>query len=342
MSTKRILVLLGTLILAAIVLSACASQPGPAGPVGPAGAAGVAGPAGPAGADGKSAATTDLTCKACHNDTSLISGHQTTWETTKHGSGTTTAYAGFRPGCNGCHSGGGFSDRIAAGMKTADIKTADPNASRIDCRACHQVHKTFTRTQWDLESVASGKLEASGATYDGGMGNLCANCHQPRTAFPKATDGKVKVDSTHWGAHHGPVSSMILGVGGGMVEGKPAPHYSMVKDTCVACHLGGAGPNANHTFLPNVATCVTCHADAKNFDVKGVQTTIKDKLAKVEAALKAKKLLDKDGVMIVGEYPEAQAAALWNFLMVTEDKSNGVHNSVYANAMLDAALVALK
>ena len=285
--------------------------------------------------------TADLTCTQCHNDTTLISGKEAAWATSLHGNGTTVAYAGARAGCNGCHSGGGFMDRIAAGMKTSDIKTADPNASRIDCRACHVIHTTYTTDDFALRTTAAVTLEASGATSDGGKGNLCANCHQPRTAFPAATDGKVKVSSTHWGAHHGPVVAMILGVGGaGSIEGKPAAHATMVTDTCVACHMGGDA--AVHTFAPNVATCTACHADAKNFDINGVQTTIEEKLAEVKAALQAKGLLDANGTIVVGDYPEAQAAALWNYLFVEEDKSMGVHNAAYANALLDAALEALK
>jgi hypothetical protein len=256
---------------------------------------------------------------------------------------TVNEYAGGRPSCNGCHSGGGFSDRIAQGIKTSDIKTADPNPSHIDCRACHQIHTTYTASDWALETSAPVKFEAIDATFDGGNGNLCANCHQTRTPFPAAKDGKVKVDSTHWGGHHGPEATLLLGVGGaGGVTGKPASHYTAVKDTCVGCHMGGSGPNAYHGFMPVVATCVQCHADAKSFDINGKQTEIKDKLEKVKAALIAKKLMDKNGVIIVGDYSEAQAAALWNFLLVEEDKSNGVHNVAYANALLDQALEALK
>ncbi|MGC1375078.1 MAG: hypothetical protein WA821_02580 [Anaerolineales bacterium] len=343
MSKKKILVLLGALILAAVLLTACAPQPGPAGPAGPAGPSGPAGPAGPAGADGKSATTADLTCTQCHNNTNLITGKLTAWSTSVHGSGAAFAHASPSAACVGCHTGNGFSTLIAAGTSnTAGATTADPNPTRIDCRACHNIHTTYTASDWSLKTVAPVKLIASGATYDGGMGNLCANCHQQRTAFPAATAGKVKVDSTHWGGHHGPETALILGVGGADLTGKPAAHYTAVKDTCVTCHLGGAGPNASHSFVPNVATCVQCHADAKSLDVNGVQTTITGKLAKVVTALQAKKLLDKDGNIIVGEYPEAQAAALWNYLLVKEDKSLGVHNADYANALLDAALAALK
>jgi hypothetical protein len=268
------------------------------------------------------------------------------WAGSVHGSGPAYATAAGRAPCSGCHSGGGFSERIAAGITdvTSDtIKTADANATRPDCRACHQIHTTYTDADWALETTAPVALFAlDGATFDGGMGNLCANCHQQRVPFPAATDGMVKVDSSHWGGHHGPEAALLLGVGGAGVEGEPSPHYKTVKDTCVTCHLGGAGPDANHSFMPMVATCVTCHADAKSLDVNGKQTEIRDKLAQVAAALKAKGILDKDGVVVVGDYPEAQAAALWNYLFVLEDKSDGVHNIPYATALLDSALEALK
>jgi hypothetical protein len=338
MFTKKMLVLLGVLVLAAVVLSACA---GPAGPVGP---QGPAGPAGPAGADGKPASAADLSCTTCHNDTNLIAGKEIAWAASVHGSGPAAAYAGSNPTCTGCHSSSGFNAALAAGVNNADAQqSAAANAGRIDCRACHDIHKTYTGDDWALKTTTAVKLVALDATYDGGMGNLCANCHQQRTAFPAATDGKVSVTSTHWGGHHGPEAALLLGVGGaGGVEGQPGPHYQTVKDTCVTCHLGGAGTDANHTFTPQVATCVQCHADAKSLDVDGKQTEIQGKLEQVKAALQAKGLLDKDGNIVVGDYPEAQAAALWNYLFVEEDKSEGAHNYPYASALLDAALAALK
>ena len=338
MTFKKVLLLVGALIVAAVVLTACAGAAGPAGPAGPAGATGPAGPAGPA------PVAADLTCTTCHNNTDLISGKEVTWAASVHGSGIANAYAGGNPTCTGCHSSSGFNNAIAAGVNNADAqKTADANPGRIDCRACHNIHNTYTKDDWALKTVAPVKLVALDATFDGGMGNLCANCHQQRTAFPAAKDGKVSVTSTHWGGHHGPEAALLLGVGGaGGVEGKPGPHYSNVENTCVTCHLGGPGENASHTFMPVVATCVQCHADAKSLDVNGKQTEIKGKLDQVKAALQAKNILDKDGVGVVGDYPEAQAAALWNYLFILEDKSDGVHNIPYANALLDAALAALK
>jgi hypothetical protein len=263
------------------------------------------------------------------------------WSTSVHGSGTAFAYAGGRTDCTGCHSGSGFSAAVAAGVNNADAQDAVlANPSRIDCRACHQIHETYTSKDWALETTDPVKLIALDATYDGGMGNLCANCHQQRTAFPEATDGKVSVTTTHWGGHHGPEAALLLGTGGAGLEGKPAAHYS-VENTCVTCHLGGAGPDADHSFMPVVATCQQCHSGAEDLDVNGKMTEIKDQLEQVKTALTTKGLLDKDGVIVVGDYPTDYAAALWNYLFVEEDKSDGVHNYTYAKALLDAALTNL-
>lgn len=338
MSIKKSIVLAGVSILALFFLAACAGAPGPAGPAGP---AGPVGPAGPAGAAPKAS---ELSCTQCHNDTTLIDGPATSYATSVHATGVAFGIASSRSTCTGCHTGVGFSDRIAAGVTNPDkFTTVYANPTRIDCRTCHQIHTTYTKDDFALETTAAVPLYAlQGVTYDGGLGNLCANCHQGRTAIPAAAaDGTIKVDSTHWGVHHGPESDMLLGVGGSPdVAGAPSPHYSAVKDTCVACHMGGEA--VNHTFTPNVAYCQTCHSGAKDFDMKGAVTALDAKVAALKAALTKAGLLDKTGAPIVGNYPAAKAGALWNYLLVTEDKSHGVHNMPYANALMDASLAALK
>jgi len=343
----------GILILGlALVLSACAGTEGPQGPPGPAGPEGAAGPAGPegpegpAGADGAAGAAAEmaeLTCNECHNDTSDLTGKAVSWEESLHGSGEATAYAGGRADCSGCHSGGGFSAAIAAGINPAGPQeSADPNPSRPDCRACHQVHTSYTGEDWALTTTEPiAMLAFEDVTYDGGTGNLCANCHQARTPIDEAVDGMIEVTSTHWGPHHGPQSAMLLGLaGGGGVEGSPGAHATMVEDTCVSCHMGEGDV---HTFEPNVAACQGCHADIEDFDVNGLQTEVQASLDELEAALRAKGLLDEEGTMVVGSYPEAEAAALWNWIYINlEDKSLGVHNPAYTKALLEASLEALQ
>ena len=134
---------------------------------------------------------------------------------------------------------------------------------------------------------------------------------------------------------------MLMGIGGAIVQGTPSTHYKTVKDSCVTCHMGGKGVDASHSFMPNVATCQQCHKDAKDLNVNGVQATITKKLDDVKKSLTAKGLLDKTGTIVPGDYKTEYSAALWNYLFVEEDKSKGVHNPDFANALLDAALTNL-
>jgi Cytochrome c7 and related cytochrome c len=149
-----------------------------------------------------------LTCTQCHDDTTLITGKKTAWSTSKHGTG--TAYLrGTSASCAGCHSGGGFSAMVAAGLTPDKVTAGDPNPTRQDCRACHQIHTSYTSADWALETTAPVKLIAfDDKTFDGGKGNLCANCHQARrTIDAPDPNGMITVDSTHWGPHHGPQST---------------------------------------------------------------------------------------------------------------------------------------
>jgi len=74
MSTKKLLVILGVLIVAAVVFTACA---GPAGPEGPAGPAGPEGPSGPAGVAPETALEPE-TCGICHPNAG--SDHQASYD----------------------------------------------------------------------------------------------------------------------------------------------------------------------------------------------------------------------------------------------------------------------
>ena len=133
---------------------------------------------------------------------------------------------------------------------------------------------------------------------------------------------------------------MLLGIGGaGEVEGSPAAHYSMVGDTCVACHL----VDGNHTFEPNVAACQDCHSGMEGFDDTGLQTEVEEGLVELGELLVAKGMLEEEtDEPVVGVYPAAEAAALWNYIYIKhEDSSHGVHNPAYTRALLESSLAAL-
>jgi hypothetical protein len=278
------------------------------------------------------------TCTECHNDTTVITGKQFAMEETAHAIGTSAAYAGGRGSCTACHSGASFSAMVAAEQNPNEFTTV-VDVTRQDCRACHQVHTSYTAADWALETVDPVALYAfEEVTYDGGKGNLCANCHQPRRAIaaPDA-DGNIAVTSTHWGPHHGPQSAMLLGIGGAGDVGEASFHYRLVGDTCVSCHIGA---DMSHSFAAVDAACDACHAEGD--DIGGAQDAVAAKIVELHDLLEAKGLYH-DGHPVVGVFPAAQAAALWNYIFISvEDGSLGAHNPPYTNALLDASIAALQ
>jgi hypothetical protein len=233
---------------------------------------------------------------------------------------------------------------IAAGLTPDQVEDGDSAPTHQDCRTCHQIHITYTDEDWALSTSDPVPLYAfEDVTYDGGMGNLCGNCHQPRRQIEEAdADGNIEVTSTHWGPHHGPQTAVLLGIGGaGEVEGSPSAHFSMVEDTCVSCHLGEAD---SHSFEPSVVDCQGCHADIEDFDVNGLQTEVDEKLTELRELLVGKGMWDdEEDEPVVGSYPAAEAQALWNYILIElEDSSLGVHNPAYTRALLDASIEALQ
>jgi len=337
----KILFLVVLMTVFALAVSACAGEQGPAGPEGPAGPAGPQGepgPAGPAGADG-TMEVGDLTCTECHNDTALITGKKVPWEASVHGSGTATAYAGGRDGCAACHSGASFSKMVAEGATPATWEGDFSDVTHQDCRTCHEIHTSYTAADWALETTDAVAMYAfEDVTFDGGAGNLCANCHQIRRQIDAAdAEGNIEITSSHWGPHHGPQAAVLMGVSGaGEVEGKPGAHYNMVEDTCVACHLGESD---NHTFLPDVAACQGCHADIEDFDFSGLQTEVTEKLEELKVGLIALGYLDETGHPVVSKGPANEVQAAWNYVLLEiEDGSFGVHNPKYTRDLIEWSL----
>ena len=341
------------LLLVALALAACAGAQGPAGPAGPQGSAGPQGPAGPAGPAGQTGpagpagstadvVASELTCTECHNDTTLIWSKEAQFrERSVHGTGE-AFIRGEGTNCAGCHGTEGAKARINAGLPPHDPSVEGVvNVSPFDCRTCHNIHTTYTRDDFSLTGGAeSVKMEYTDGTFDGGLGNLCANCHQIRNEQPAVADGNIDVTSSRFGTHHGAEAQMLLGEGGLGVEGSPSTHYQLVENTCVACHMGD---ERNHTYEPEVERCQVCHADIEDFDVNGVQTEVQAMFDELTALFTQQGYIDtENGLWVTGLYPEEVANAMWNYKFVEEDQSMGVHNSEFTKALLQQALDALK
>jgi hypothetical protein len=287
-------------------------------------------------------AAADLSCTECHNDTTIIWSKEAQFrESSVHGTGESFV-RGEGTNCAGCHGHEGAEARIAAGLPPHDPSVEGiVNVSPFTCRTCHDIHKTYTSEDWGITGgLAPVTLEYTGGTFDGGDGNLCANCHQIRNEAPTVADGNIEVTSSRFGTHHGVEAAMLLGEGGLGVEGVVSAHYENVENTCVSCHMG---EERNHTYEPEVERCTECHEGAEDFDMNGVRTEVQAMVDELTQLFLDQGIMNPDnGLWNTGTYPEAVANAMWNYKFVVEDQSMGVHNTEYTMALLQQALEAMQ
>jgi hypothetical protein len=320
--------------------------------MGPAGLNGLNGEDGLDGKDG------EVTCLSCHSDANLQSirnpftlsshyaGHYDK-ERYEEGGGS------WSSSCVSCHTSPGFIDFT---MGATAVAATNPTGG-FKCETCHGIHKTFETTDYALRVTSTSPfIAASTVTADFGTANLCASCHQNRTAAPIADgDGNFKITSTHYGPHHGPQANLLYGIGFAEVAGtKPYPAQgsathmksSSLAGKCVSCHMSSYGNGAGgHTFKPGLDACTSCHTGATNFDVNGFQTEVQDKLDEIRDILVNAGVMsgnDVDGYHVnAGTYAVAYAQAYFNWIGISEDRSLGVHNQTYVTALLDNSIDAI-
>lgn len=314
------------------------------------------------GVDGSAAA-----CIACHSDSHRMPIHDA-FNLSKHANETVmytgdllSAY-GNRTACAECHTSDGFKDKqdgypIAEGTGGSD--PSYPGTQTINCTTCHSNHSTF-----DFENDGQDyALRNSGPhplivddTYTidfGDSSNNCVSCHQPRTATPSDDgNGTYTITSSHWGPHHGPQATMLEGLQGALLPGTAgypgvgtATHRTGAS--CVSCHMGEPADetNGSHTFVPTENACITCHTSGAPAEVNGLAAdlaTLEGLLANVVSQDGTVTGIVVDGHPNTGTFTIVEAQAAWNYILIMEDKSNGIHNPEYAKALISNSIEALQ
>ncbi|MDA3904885.1 MAG: hypothetical protein PF484_02300 [Bacteroidales bacterium] len=330
------------LMTAVIFLASCVKE-GPAGLAGADGADGADGTNGVDGQDGQ------VTCLVCHGG-SAISSAQFQYAASVHKVGEFVGYAGGRSYCAECHSSEGFIEF----QTTGDVASNISMPSAFDCETCHPLHTTFGYADFGLR--ADGPVELKmGATLDlGGASNLCINCHQSRRAEPNVTnpgEETFAITSTHYGPHHGAQANVLAGIGFAEIAGSvdyPVQGTSkhLEQASCTACHMGDyVDGEGGHTWNPSLASCQECHATT-SFDYGGVQTDMEAKFHELRELLIAAGVVEGDDEHgyhpVVGTHPMVHAQAFFNWVGLEEDRSFGVHNPQYVNALLTNSIDAMK
>jgi len=342
---KKFLTFLGACALfftAAIIISC-------EGPAGPAGADGLDGQDG---MDGTPGVAGNAVCLTCHN-MATKNTITTEWEATLHATSDElypfgpliVEYAGGRNDCAKCHSHEGFIQTQFTGQDTT--ATAIPLPQAIQCETCHDFHTSLDFTNEynvALRTTDPVSLMTSGTEVDfgtGNTGNLCMNCHQSRTdPHDDASSTAPTEVGEHYGPHHGPQANFINGEGGyefGVVLSTTGTH--LTGSDCVSCHMHDGGTSTGgHTWTVGIEACTTCHTGATDFDINGKETAIEGLLADLKTALTSAGLLDGDGHAVEGTYESDKVGALWNYILLEEDASHGIHNPAYATALLNNSI----
>ena len=312
-------------------------------------------------------------CGQCHGAAThhVKSGE---WANSRHAVTTRDPSGAGREGCVGCHTQAGFTSKMDAAKAGTTFTAMDTSFNPINCQTCHEPHgQSMPNSSAHLvRTTASVKLADGTTVTKGGTGLLCMNCHQSRQNA--ATYAATTQGTARFGPHHGPQADMLQGANG-FTYGKHFPssaHKSAVKDTCVTCHMQTVDATdpaltlvGGHTFKPSLAAtaklpakdlvgaCQTCHGeDLTSFDfplfdynddgvIEGVQTEVHhllDELALLLPPLgKAKTELTIDST-----WTQHQLEGGYNWQMVANDGSLGIHNTAYTVALLKASIADLK
>lgn len=275
-------------------------------------------------------------CGTCHKDI------EADWLKSAHNNIPDSAEFG-RAICINCHSAQGYVKVNVQG------ETSFPVPAHLEsqtCAACHDPHSAANPKQ--LRAVGQVKLP-TGETVSAGLAANCEKCHNQRR---DAADISNQVKNAFGrGPHEGTSSDMLNGVGAWEYEGKgylfpSSPHKDVVKDQCVTCHMNPtAGQPVAHTFEPQLAACQTCHgASFTSFQVKAkADYDGNGKVGTVEEEIEGLMKLVEDQLPPMPYTfnrkldTEAKRAAAYNVLFVERDRSKGVHNTLYAVALLQAA-----
>lgn len=321
---------------------------------------GPAGPPGLDGEDGEDGQDANETCIVCHNADVVLLAKQQQTMSSHHLTGGN--YGRNSTSCAPCHTHQGFIETQASGGTATANSILNP--APINCRTCHLIHNNYDASDWALITTSAVDLQYGNATVDfSGSDNLCVNCHQSRPVNPDPNTGTgdLTITSFRYGPHYGTQGNNVWGAGGYEIAGSksyPGPGtHPHAGSGCITCHMAEvpyAGVTAGgHTFNmtygshgdedDNINGCVACHSSIEDFDLNGFQTEIEGLMTQIQDVLLANGWLREDGYVNASSgsplvlNPD-QVGAILNYKIIEEDRSLGIHNPVYIEALLTNTL----
>lgn len=292
-------------------------------------------------------------CFTCHSDqnTILVDAEQQ-WENSRHSTGSTLNENDST--CKGCHTSEGFIARAEGTTAPATIE----NPTAIHCFTCHAPH---TNSDFRLRWTTPPAL-ANAVTHDLGSANLCVACHQARRNVATYITARTAM-TNRFGPHHSNQADVLIGT-----NGYEYPSYTYErtthqvitsaandKDGCLECHYKATSQYVvgGHTFnmvgevhaeeVLNVGACAPCHGEVDDFN-EGIagyafQDRVDSLVTDLRTRLVAAGLVDATTGLPKSVTTSADSAgAVWNYLMIEEDRSKGIHNPKYALGLLQSSI----
>lgn len=358
------------LVMAAVILAGC---DGPAGPAGKDGSS--------ASVLNLEGFAPDIKCGTCHtpgqDTTYFVAGRVYQWAVSKHATGGTLERNGSA--CAGCHTTEGFIQRMN-GQAVTEQPTPSPTGC-FSCHSPHQ-RGNFSLRKATPVTIMSNISGVADASFDYGAGNQCVQCHQTRDMSPKMPGSPGPTDtltitSSRWYGHYGMQGQMLMGVGGFKFPGytyrgnsNHTTNASIKQEGCPTCHMAeqvypisGTGRGGGHTMnvryfnetgdtLYHLVGCNVsgCHGGAiTTTSYLAAQQAVKDSLHTLETLLIQKGWLNASTLLVKASSsaplkitPAVKAGALYNYFFVEHDLSKGIHNTKYAQDLLNSSLQALR
>jgi hypothetical protein len=184
------------------------------------------------------------------------------------------------PPCTQCHTAQGFLEYASLGL----VESPQPLPLGLECQACHTgspssyYNPVFAA---NLEPVAFPVNGAEGTDPSlslFGSSNMCLVCHQGRGSGPTLQD---RIDSGNLGflnIHYYAAAGSLFGGeaqagyqydGNDYIPRNTFPSHPDEFSTCEGCHMTNAENGENHTWIPEIANCQSCHGGGDSFDTLG-------------------------------------------------------------------------
>ncbi|HJY63624.1 MAG TPA: ammonia-forming cytochrome c nitrite reductase subunit c552 [Ignavibacteria bacterium] len=267
--------------------------------------------------------------------------------------------------CIRCHDGKGYVN-FTKGIGTNTNSYNIAQQEMIACASCHDPHGSTNEFQLRTRPVNSDTL-ANGFHYTVvGNGIVCLDCHKSRRNAMTYTT--TRITSAHWGPHYSGQADQYQGQNYATFTGFPpyrnTLHKEFLADACATCHMaptdtsstsGNKNKVGGHTLkLHNDSTnydhmegCKGCHAGKTNFDqfmadqdydgdtqieswrheVEGCLTLLRIQLPPVGVDSVSWQMIGAD--TLNPDHLKIKKA-YYNYLLVEEEGSEGMHNPKFA------------